>query len=144
MLVAALLLGGCNRSGDEVVEPPADPTPPGSVWLRAGCDLPERVERERQRLTAQGAVEIAGGQPYRWQFECRGETLWIDIERAASTADREPVLWAGALAEPPSVVTIVLDVGDGQEQLERWLADPAWEDPLRVTVDPGTGVVTKR
>ncbi len=137
-----LLAGGCPRPAPPAPEAPVEVLTPGIVWLPASCELPEQLARERARLEHLGAVEITGGQPYRWAFACRGLVLEVDVEPVAPTADGDPVLWAGALADPAGVVTIELDAGAGQEALREQLATQT--GPAALQIDLATGVVSPR
>ncbi len=139
-LVGALLaLGlGCRPAP---VEPAAQSPAPEDVWIDASCDVAERLRSRVDDLTSQGVVEVVGGQPYRWEFECEGETLTATVRARDLSGGMEPILWLGAGGDPPRVVPVRLRVGSGQPQLEQRLARCEGGAAVRFHVDLATGVV---
>jgi hypothetical protein len=139
-LVGALLalLMGCRPAP---VEPAAQSPTPEDIWIDAACDVAERLRSRVDGLVAQGVVEVVGGQPYRWEFDCGGETLDVTVRAGDLRGGVEPILWLGAGGDPPRVVPVRLRVGSGQPQLEQRLARCEGDEAVRFHVDLATGVV---
>jgi hypothetical protein len=135
---ALALLVGCRPAP---VDPPTAPPPPEEVWIDASCELCERLQQRVDELRAQGVVEVVGGQPFRWEFDCEGDTLAVTVHAADLPGEVEPILWLGAGAAPPRIVPVRLRVGSGQPQLEQRLARCDGGEPVRFHVDLATGVV---
>jgi len=137
LILAAL--SGCPRGSEEA--PPVAPDEPGEIWLDVSCDLPAQLESAVADLRRRGVVEVTGGQPYRWEFGCTGETLDVTVRLADVPSDGDPVLWLGAEAEPARVVPLRLHAGSGQPQLEQRVRRCDGGEEIRFHVDLATGVV---
>lgn len=122
-------------------EPVAQSPPPEDVWIDASCDVAERLQQQVRDLGAQGVVEVVGGQPFRWEFACQGETLTATVRAADQHGEEEPILWLGAGGDPPRVVPVRLRVGSGQPQLEQRLIRCEGGAAVQFHVDLATGVV---
>jgi hypothetical protein len=136
---ALTAVGSCRPAPP--VEPAEESTPADEIWLAAGCDVEERLRSAREVLEAEGAVPIHGLDGPSWAFRCQGSTLHVTVEGPAPGGDGDPVLWVGALGDPPRVVPIRLDVGVGQQDFRRWLAEAPGPGPRSLAVDLATGVV---
>jgi hypothetical protein len=137
--VATTAIGSCRPA-----PPPAaveEQTPGDEVWLAAGCDLEERLRATRAALEAEGVVPVHGLAGPSWTFRCQGSTLHITVEGPTPAGEGEPVLWVGARGDPPRIIPIRLDVGVGQPDLRRWLAEVPGPGPRSLAVDLATGVV---
>lgn len=133
-------LAGC-RGDPPPTTPEVEATGTDEVWLTAGCDLEERLAGVREALAAEGVVPVHGLDGPRWSFHCQGATLRLTVEGAPPGDDGDPVLWVGARGDPPRIVPVRLDVGAGQPDLRRWLADEPGPEARTLAVDLATGVV---
>jgi len=134
----------CPGGPDGPVGPsqtPAAEAGVGEIWIVPSCDLQGRLDGEIEAALERGVVPVHGGEAYRWAFECDGALLQATVETVGPTADGDPILWLGATGNPPRLVPIRLDVGAGQGDLERLLADPQRPEPQVIAIDPSTGVV---
>ena len=138
-ILGVSLFAGC--SGDSPRDAGVPAAGPGEEWIGASCDVEQRLDGRIAALTAAGAVEVAGAQPFSWSFECDGGTLQVDVRALDTTGDGDPVLWLGILPAPPRMVPVRLDVGSGQEELARRLSLLATGESERLNVDLATGVI---
>lgn len=142
MLRSILLVSltvGCN--GSPAVEDGVPAVASGEEWLRASCDVDQRLDERIAALSIAGVVEVVGAQPFSWSFGCDGGTLQVDVRALDTPGDGDPILWLGLQPDPPRFVPIRLDVGSGQEELARRLAQLVPNESRRINVDLGTGVV---